>query len=190
LEKYGKDSRLAAEGWNEDWKILISILLSARTNDKVTIPVADKLFRKFNSLKKLSNAEEGEIAKIIRTVNFYKTKSRNVKFCCGMLIENYGGKVPREFEKLIQLPGVGRKTANVFLAEIGRDNIGVDTHVSYISQYLGWTKSKKPEQIEKDLERLFPRKYWKKINEVLVRFGQTYTSRKEKNKILDEIKFI
>ena len=71
---------------------------------------------------------------------------------------------------------------------MGKNTIGVDTHVSYISQALGWTKNKKPEKIEKDLEALFPKNYWNKINETLVRFGKTYTSRKEKDWILGEIK--
>ena len=74
------------------------------------------------------------------------------------------------------------------MSEIGKDAIGVDTHVSYISNYLGWTKNKNPFEIEKDLQKLFPQKYWRKINQVLVRFGKTYTSRKEKNNLLNKIK--
>ena len=106
------------------------------------------------------------------------------------MVKEYHSKIPESIEKLIELPGVGRKTANVFLAEIGKDTIGVDTHVSHISQKLGWTKHQKPAQIEKDLESLFPKKYWSKINETLVRFGKTYTSRKEKDELLREIKKI
>ena len=95
-----------------------------------------------------------------------------------------------DFGKLIQLSGVGGKTANVFLSEYGDDAIGIDTHVSYISQYLGWVESDKPEKIEEELRKLFPRKKWKILNTILVRFGKKYTSRKEKDRLLDEIKII
>ena len=106
------------------------------------------------------------------------------------LVEKYNGKVPSDEEKLIVLPGVGRKTIGVFLSEIGKDAIGVDTHVSYISQKLGWTNNSQPEKIEKDLMNLFPKKHWKEINSSLVRFGKTHTSRMQKDEILEEIKKI
>ena len=103
------------------------------------------------------------------------------------MVKDYNGGVPHIFEKLIELPGVGRKTANVFLAEYGYGAIGVDTHVDYISHYLGWTKGKNQEEVERDLMKIFPKKSWGRLNWVLVRFGQTHRSRKEKNRILDEI---
>ena len=83
---------------------------------------------------------------------------------------------------------MGSKTANVFLAETGTDAIGVDTHVSYISQKLGWTKNGEPEKIERDLKNLFDKKHWRKINSTLVRFGKTHTSRKKKESLLEKIK--
>jgi len=182
--------RLAAESWDKPWKILISTIMSARTRDETTIPTAEKLFLKYTSIKKLSNAKLSDIKKIIKPVNFYKNKSRNILSCARVLDKDYNGIVPTDFNKLINLPGVGRKTANVFLSEIGKDEIGIDTHVSYISNYLDWTNSKKQEKVEQDLKKLFPKKYWKNINPVLVKFGKKYTSRKEKNELLDEIKLI
>jgi len=89
---------------------------------------------------------------------------------------------------LVKLPGVGRKTANVFLAVYGYGEIGVDTHVAYISKRMGWTNSDKQKKVEEDLKKIFPKRMWGKINWVLVRFGQTYTSKKEKNNILDKIR--
>ena len=91
---------------------------------------------------------------------------------------------------MIELPGVGRKTANVFLAEHGKHALPVDTHVFQISRKLGWAKGKNPHKVEEELRQLFPRKYWNKINSTLVRFGKTHTSRKSKDKILNEIKKI
>ncbi len=180
--------RLAAEEWSSDWQTLISTMLSARTRDEVTIVVANMLFKKFKTPRALAAAPIAAIKKIIKPVNFYKTKSKNVKECAKILASKYKGKVPHDFEKLIELPGVGRKTANVFLSEQGRDHIAVDTHVWYISHYLGWTKGKNQEQVETDLKKLFPKRYWKQLNPILVRFGKTHMSRKKKNELLDEIK--
>jgi len=190
LEKKGSKIRLAAESWDSPFEILISTILSARTRDETTIPVAEKLFSEYSSPKKLGNAKTSEIEKIIKPVNFYRNKSKNIIACSKELTENYKGEVPLEIDELIKLPGVGRKTANVFLSELNHDAIGVDTHVSYISQKLEWTKNKNPHKIEEDLKKLFPKKYWNKVNSTLVRFGKTHTSRKQKDKLLEEIKKI
>lgn len=187
LEKNGSDMRLAAESWKSPFQILVSIIMSARTRDEVTIPVAEKLFSKYNSPKKLGNAKLASIEKLIRPINFYRNKSKNIIACAKKLEKEYKSKVPTEIDELVKLQGVGRKTANVFLSEIGGDGIGVDTHVSYISQNLKWTKNKNPHKIEEDLKKLFPKKYWNNVNSVLVRFGKTHTSKKEKDKLLDEI---
>ena len=188
LERRSSRMRLAAESWNEEWQTLISTLMSARTRDEKTIPIASELFKKYNTLGKLANANLKDIKKIIKPINFYKTKSKNIINCAKSLVNNYNSKVPHKFDELIELPGVGRKTANVFLAEYGKHALPVDTHVFYISRKLDWAKSNHPHKVEEELKRLFPKEYWNKINEILVRFGKTYTSRKEKDKILDEIK--
>lgn len=188
LKKLSSAHRLAADGWDEEWKVLVATLMSARTTDKKTIPVAQELFRKYGGVKSLSKASISAIAKIIRPVNFYKTKSRNINKLAKILVRVYNSSVPHDFEKLVELPGVGRKTANVFLAEVGHNTIGVDTHVTYCSRYLGWTKHTEQEKIEFDLKTLFPQRYWGELNWILVRFGQTYTNRREKNIILDKIK--
>jgi len=182
LEKGGSDMRLAAENWENNFEILISTIMSARTRDEITIPTAEKLFAKYPSLKELGNAKLEDVEKIIKPVNFYKNKSKNIISCAKVLDEEYKGKVPLEIDKLVNLSGVGRKTANVFLSELNHDAIGVDTHVSYISQKLDWSKSSNPHKIEEDLKKLFQKRYWKKINSILVRFGKTHTSRKEKVK--------
>jgi endonuclease-3 len=188
LSRNQKEMRLAAESWNSDFEILISIIMSARTRDETTIPVAEKLFKSYHSAKKLSQAKQSEIEKIIRPVNFFRNKTKNIIACAKKIDEEFHGKIPREIEPLISLPGVGRKTANVFLTELGFSGIGVDTHVSYCSQKLEWTKNKNPWKIEQDLKQLFPKKYWNKVNSTLVRFGKTHTSRKEKDKKLEEIR--
>ena len=182
--------RLAAEDWKNHWQRLVSILLSARTRDEVTIAVCEKMFEKFPTMEEFSKLNLANIKRLIYNINFYENKSKYLHDMTKELIERFNGKVPLTVEELITLPGVGRKTANVFLAQDGGDHIGVDTHVNYISNYLGWTNSTNPDIIEKELEKLFPKSKWGELNRSLVRFGKTYTSRIEKNKILDDIKEI
>ena len=191
--------RLAGEGWREEWQTLFAILMSARTRDETTVVVGEKLFAKYPTLAALASARAADVAALIRPVNFYHNKTKNILAAATMLYDDLGGaarptgrrqsfgRVPHDIEKLVTIPGVGRKTANVFLAEFGHDSIGVDTHVSYISQKLGWTMHKDPAKIEKDLEALFPQKYWRTVNNTCVRFGKTHTSRREKDALLAEI---
>ena len=190
LQKQSKEMRLAAEDWKNDYEILISTILSARTRDEVTIPVAETLFSKYSNAKKLANANINDVKRVIRPINFYKNKSKNIINCAKALVRNFNGLVPRNINELLKLPGVGRKTANVFLAEQGKHALPVDTHVFYISRKLGWAKSDNPHKVEEELRSLFPKKYWNRINTTLVRFGKTYTSRKQKDKLLVKIKKI
>ena len=187
LEQSGKEMRLAAEEWQSDFQILVSTILSARTRDEVTIPVAERLFKKYPTAKKLAVAKLKDVQSTIKPVNFYRNKSKNIIRCAKQLVKYYNGGVPHDITKLIELSGVGRKTANVFLAEHGKHALPVDTHVFYISRKLGWAKGATPDKVEEELKRLFPKKYWNKINVALVRFGKTHTSRKNKDKLLDEI---
>ncbi|MEM1577663.1 MAG: endonuclease III [Candidatus Pacearchaeota archaeon] len=179
LKREGKDNiKLAAE-WKKPWQVLIATILSAQSRDEKTIEIAKKLFSRYKSLRALANAKIKDVEKIIREINFYKTKTRNIVKTARIIVKKYRGKIPSEREKLMELPGVGRKVANVYLVQVHKANaIGVDTHVAFLSRVLGWTKNKRPEKIEKDLEALFPKKYWNSINYILVRFGRTYKTRK------------
>ncbi len=190
LEKKASKMRLAAEGWGAKWKMLIATIMSAQSRDETTIKIAALLFKRYKTLKSLSRARYQAVLRVLRSMNYNRTKAKNIILCAKALMEKHGGRIPEDFNELTQLPGVGRKTANVFLSETGHDAIGIDTHVAYISQKLGWAKHKRPDKIEPDLNRLFPKKHWRNINPVLVRFGKTYTSKKEKDKLLKEIKGI
>jgi endonuclease-3 len=187
IDKLKGDMRLAGEKWKTKFQTLISIILSARTLDETTIKVCEILFSKYPDAKSLSKSSENKIQKIIKPINFYRNKSKSILNCSKQLNKEYNGEPPMDFDKLTELSGVGGKTANVFLSEYGDDAIGIDTHVSYVSQYLDWVKSNKPEKIEEELRELFPKNKWKILNTTLVRFGKKYTSRKEKDKLLDEI---
>jgi endonuclease III len=174
-----KDLRLAAE-WTEPWKSLISTILSSQTRDDTTIMISNILYKKYPTLKRLAGAELSEIKKIIRPVNFYKTKSKHILETAKILVNTYKGKIPKTREELMEFPGVGRKVANVYLVHVHKaPAIGVDTHVTYLSNVIGWTKNKTQEKIEHDLEALFPKKYWNSINYILVRFGRLYSTRKK-----------
>lgn len=188
MKKNSSNMRLAAEKWKAPFQTLISTILSARTRDEMTIPVADKLFTKYPTILKLSKAKLNDIKKIIKPINFYKNKSKYILACAKALVKDHKGKVPRSIDELIKLSGVGRKTANVFLSEHGDPAIPVDTHVHYISNYLGWSNHKNPHKVEEDLKNLFSKKNWGKVNSTLVRFGKTHTSRRKKDELLEEVK--
>lgn len=177
--------RLAAE-WPYDWQILIATILSAQTRDEVTIEVCEALFRKYPSIKHLSEAKVEDVEKIIDKINYHKTKAKRIIETANEIVEK---GIPKTIEGLIELPGVGRKVANVYLAEAhSADVIAVDTHVARISFKLGWSKSKNPHSIEKDLEKLFPKKYWGIINGALVKFGRTVgRSRAMEDEVLERI---
>jgi len=190
LVKNREDVRLAAE-WKEDWKCLISTILSSQTKDETTIKISNILYKKYPTLKSLSKAKLNDIKKIIKPINFYKTKAKHILLTSKILIARYRGKIPKDREKLMELPGVGRKVANVYLVQVHKAAaIGIDTHVSFLSHALGWTKNKNPYKIEKDLEKLFPSRYWNSINYILVRFGRIYPTRKKQVEKLKKEKII
>ena len=188
LNKRASKMRLAAESWDKPWKTLIAISMSAQSRDETTIVIANALFEKYPELEKLASAKYGDVLEVLKSLNYNRTKAKNIIACAKLLVGEYGGKVPKDFNKLIELPGVGRKTANVFLSELGYAAIGIDTHAFYISRKLDWAKQKTPAGVEEELKVLFPKRYWVKINPVLVRFGKTFSSKKKKDLILEEIK--
>jgi len=186
-KKYGKSvKRLAAEGWKENWQVLISTILSARNRDEITISVCKELFEKYD-LKGLAEAPLSEIGKDIRKINFWENKSRYIKETARILFEKYGGKVPNEIDKLVELPGVGRKTANLVLSTcFSKDTITCDTHVIRISNVFGFVDSENPDIVERELKKIAPEEYWSKINRIFVLWGQDVKGR-DKEKFLRKL---
>jgi endonuclease III len=187
-KKYDKSKkRLAGEGWEKDYELLFATMMSAQTLDETTIPAAEELYKKYDSLKKISNASEDEIFQLIRKVNYNRTKAKNIKASAEILVKKYGGKVPDNIEELITLPGVGRKTANLVLGELhNTDAICVDTHVHRISNVLGIVKTKNPAETEQELMNVAPKKYWNQINRLFVLWGKE-TSGHDAKKLLEKI---
>lgn len=157
----------------DPFKILIGTILSLRTKDKTTEEAANRLFSVVKKPEDVLKLSVEEIEKLIYPVGFYKRKARQIQEIAKTIKEKYGGKVPNDIEELLKIKGVGRKTANLVITEAYDDyGICVDTHVHRISNRLGWVKTKTPEQTEMELRKILPKKYWKKINPILVTFGQ------------------
>ena len=155
------------------FSILIGTILSARTRDENTTKVMKNLLSHYKSPKALSSAKVKEVEKIIKPIGFYHVKAKRIIKVASIINSQYGGNVPDDFEKLVELPGVGRKTANcVLVYAFDKPAIPVDTHVHRISNRLGLVRTKAPEDTEKELMKKIPKKYWLEINDTFVMYGQ------------------
>jgi len=188
-EKYDKvQKRLAAEGWSEDWQILIATIMSAQSRDETTIPIAENLFLKYPTLQSLGKAQFVEVLKIFKSLNYNKSKAKHVIEAAQYLVKHHKENIPNTIEKLIEIPGVGRKTANLVLSEVhNKPSITVDTHVHRISNVLGLVKTQSPEQTEYALRKIAPQETWSKINRLFVLWGKDVPG-KNKKKFLDKLK--
>ena len=159
--------------WDDAFKILITGILSTRTKDEVTDRASLRLFCRFPTPEKLSRSSPSVVEKLIKPVGFYKHKSHDVVETSKIIVMKYGGKVPDKMEELLELPGVGRKVANIVLSEgVGKYGLAVDTHVQRISRRLGLSSSDKPEETEEILKRRIARERWNEVNSYFVEFGK------------------
>ncbi|MCL5003959.1 MAG: endonuclease III [Patescibacteria group bacterium] len=155
------------------FKILIATVISLRTKDAVTGQASRRLFSRASSPSKMAALTEAQIRHLIYPAGFYRNKAVRIRKICRILTEQYEGRVPKTLEELLELPGVGRKTANLVLTEgFGLPGICVDTHVHRIANRWGLVKTKTPEQTEMSLRKILPPKYWIVINRLLVTWGQ------------------
>ena len=155
------------------FKVLISTILSSRTKDDTTFGASNRLFNKYKNPEELSKAKTVDIKRLIKPVAFYKTKSKKIKQVAEIIHKEYNDDVPIEMEELLDLPLVGRKTANcVLVYGFRKPAIPVDVHVHRISNRLGIVETESPEETEIELAKIVNRKYWIQINEYFVRFGQ------------------
>ena len=155
------------------FRVLISCLLSLRTQDKTTYAASERLFKIADEPQNMVDLSLATIEKAIYPVGFYRTKAINIKEICQILLTRYGGEVPDDLDELLKLPGVGRKTANLVITMgYGKLGICVDTHVHRITNRWGYVKTKTPEETEMALRRLLPQHYWIIINDLLVTYGQ------------------
>jgi len=164
---------LQMEEKGDPFKILIGTILSARTRDENTTKVVNKLFARFKTPQDLASGDVQEIKKIIHSIGFYNVKAERIKQVSQILVAKYSGKVPSDIGSLLELPGVGRKTANcVLVYAFDKPAIPVDVHVHRISNRLGLVSTKMPEQTELELSKLVDRRLWTKVNNTFVMYGQ------------------
>ena len=155
-------------------ELLIATILSAQCTDKRVNIVTQDLFKKYRTAADYANAPLAELEQAIKTAGFFRNKAKNIQACCRKLVERHGGQVPRTMEELIQLDGVGRKTANVVLGNAFDINIGVvvDTHVTRLANRLGLTKQQDAVKIEPELMALVPQKQWTLFSHWLIWHGR------------------
>jgi endonuclease-3 len=159
IERLGKahpDAKLALDFTNP-LELLISLILAAQSHDSLVNQITPELFAKHRTAKDYADAPLEQLGEEVRRINFSRVKSRRIKNCCEEIVRSSKGEVPNNFDDLLSLPGVGRKTANVVLGNaFGQQAIGVDTHVGRLSQRLGLTKNTDPDKIEFDLMQVVP----------------------------------
>jgi endonuclease-3 len=160
LAKLYPEARCALN-YSTPLELLIATILSAQCTDVRVNMVTPALFCRYRNAKAFADAELVELEEFIQSTGFFKAKAKNIKACCRLLVDRYGGDVPETLDDLVQLPGVGRKTANVVLGNcFSIPGITVDTHVGRLSRRLGLTVNTDPEKVEQDLMRLLPEKDW------------------------------
>ena len=161
------------------YELMIAVILSAQMTDKRLNTITPNLFRKYPDLKSLSKAKLSDVEQLLSGVNYYKTKTRHIIEVARIISIDYKGKIPNTMKALVELPGIGRKTANVILNEGMNisEGIVVDTHVIRVSNRLGFTKEKNPLKIEQNLMKIIPKEYWKEISLWLIFHGRKLVQR-------------
>ena len=159
--------------FSNNYELLVSVILSAQCTDKRVNLVTKKLFKKYPSAKEMAKADINELEQEIKSCGFYHNKAKNILNACKKIVSEYNGEVPKDYEKLLALPGVGRKTANVITsAGFGGDAIAVDTHVFRVSRRLGLASGNTPEKVEKELMKTFNKELWSETHFLFVLFGR------------------
>ncbi len=156
------------------FELLVATILSAQTTDALVNRVTETLFKKYKTIEDFATMPAEKLAQDIRSVNFFNTKAKNIHNAAKMIIEKFGGNVPKTMEELTSLPGVARKTANIVLWNVFgiNEGVAVDTHVKRLAQRLGLTKNEDPAKIEQDLMAVTPRKEWGNLSHLLILHGR------------------
>lgn len=174
IEQIYPEAKTELSNWSTAFQFLICIVLSAQTTDKQVNKITGNLFKQYPTAKKLANAKHEEVEHTLQGINYFKTKAKHIIELSKMVDERYNGEPPKTLMELQTLPGVGYKTANVFLNDLYHSNqgIAVDTHVSRVAKSYGLTKETDPTKIAHDLEKLYPKDDWYKVNSLFVPYGR------------------
>jgi endonuclease-3 len=173
LEKEYSDAEIALE-YTNPLELLIATILSAQATDEQINAITPKLFKKYKTAEDYANADLQELEQAIKSSGFYHNKAKNIKNCCKTLVEKFHSKVPKTMLELLELSGVGRKTANIVLANAFGvvEGVAVDTHVGRLSQRLGFSESGDPKKIEADLMKIVSKDKWMRITDLLIFHGR------------------
>lgn len=173
----------SALNFSNNLELLVAVILSAQATDKQINKITQDLFRKYRTVGDYARADREEFEQDIRSSGFFRNKAKNIIAAARMIVDEFGGEIPRRMEDLLRLPGVARKTANIVLY-VGfgiTSGIAVDTHVKRLSRRLGLTEESNPVKIERDLMKLLPREYWGPTNYLLISHGRTICQAKKPN---------
>ena len=172
LSSYHRQPRIELV-YHSDFQLLVSVILSAQTTDKKVNKVTPVLFSRFPCPCSLSGARVEEVQEIIKEIGLFKTKARNIISASRIICEKFNGKVPSDYDDLISLPGIGRKSANVISSVLfNRPAVVVDTHVRRLAYRIGFSDNTSPLKIEKDLMRLWPKNIWTAMSNYLILHGR------------------
>ncbi|MGB9715034.1 MAG: endonuclease III [Thermodesulfovibrionales bacterium] len=173
LKKQYPEAKTALR-FNSPFELLVATILSAQTTDVHVNKVTEDLFKKYKSIKDYANVSIEKLQKDISSINFFKTKAKNIQKAAKLIVEKYNSKVPKTMKELIELPGVARKTANIILSNAYgiNEGIAVDTHVKRLSSRLGLTENDDPVKIEKELMEITPKEEWGNLSHLLILHGR------------------
>ena len=182
LEKEYSDAEIALE-YTNPLELLIATILSAQATDEQINAITPKLFKKYKTPEDYANADLAALEQDIKSSGFYHNKAKNIKNCAKTLVEKFHSKVPKTMDELLELPGVGRKTANIVLANAFGvvEGVAVDTHVDRLSQRLGLSENDNPTKIEADLMKIVPKDKWMRITDLLIFHGRRVCTAKKPN---------
>ncbi len=182
LEKEYSEAEIALE-YTNPLELLIATILSAQATDQQINTITPKLFKKYKTPEDYANADLTELEQYIKSSGFYHNKAKNIKNCCKTLVEKFHSTVPKTMTELLELPGVGRKTANIVLANAFGvvEGVAVDTHVGRLAQRLGLSENGDPNKIEADLMKIVPKDNWMRITDLLIFHGRRVCTAKKPN---------
>ena len=158
------------------WELLVAVILSARNTDKKVNEVTAKLFKKYKTIKDYKNADLNDLEKDLSHLGLFRQKAKFIKNTAAIIVYKHKGQVPKTMSELIELPGVGRKTANIILGNLYKiyEGIAVDTHVTRLSRLFGLTKNKDANKIEQDLMKLLSKEEWFNFTNRMIDYGRKY----------------
>jgi len=158
------------------WELLVAVILSARNTDKKVNEVTKKLFKKYKTIKNYADTDIKNLEQDLNKLGLFRQKSKFIKNTARITDEKYNGQIPKTMAELIELPGVGRKTANIILGNVYKiyEGIAVDTHVTRLARLFGLTANKTPEKIEQDLMKLLSKEEWFNFTNRIISYGRQY----------------